>query len=248
MNIIEIENLNFSYKNKIIFENLNLNIKKNSFTTVLGSNGSGKSTLAKLLISKNKHIKKNADNIILITTNPDIQIIGKTVKEQLLFFLKQNNIEKNIINSKLKKIINEFNLKKVINLDPYTLNNEQKQIIIILSLVISEPQLLILDDALCFVSTYYKEKILNYLKKQKMSIINFTNDPEESIYGNNIVIINKKVILNKPIKKALKEEKIFLNNNLKLPFMAELSLKLQYYNLLDDIILKKEEMVNRLWS
>lgn len=248
MNIIEIENLNFSYKNKIIFENLNLNIKKNSFTTVLGSNGSGKSTLAKLLISKNKHIKKNADNIILITTNPDIQIIGKTVKEQLLFFLKQKNIEKNIINSKLKKIINEFNLKKVINLDPYTLNNEQKQIIIILSLVISEPQLLILDDALCFVSTYYKEKILNYLKKQKMSIINFTNDPEESIYGNNIVIINKKVILNKPIKKALKEEKIFLNNNLKLPFMAELSLKLQYYNLLDDIILKKEEMVNRLWS
>ena len=42
MNIIEINNLNYSYKDNIIFENLNLNIKQNTFTTILGKNGSSK--------------------------------------------------------------------------------------------------------------------------------------------------------------------------------------------------------------
>lgn len=248
MNIIEINNLNYSYKDNIIFENLNLNIKQNTFTTILGKNGSGKSTLAKLITSKNKNIKKTTDNIYLITTNPNNHITCKTVKKQLMFYLKQNNVKKDIIEEKIKKITKEFNLEEIIDIDPYNLNNEQKQLVIILSIIIINPDLLILDDALCFISTYYKEKLLKYIKKQKITIINFTNDTEESLYSNNIVIINKQVILNKPLKKALKEEKIFINNNLKLPFIADLALKLKYYNLLDDITLKQEEMVDKLWN
>lgn len=248
MDIIEINNLNYTYKDKQIFENLNLKIKNKSFTTILGPNGSGKTTLAKLITTKNKHIKTYTNSIYLITTNPDTQIIGKTVKEQLTFYLKQNNTDNKIIDEKLKKIINEFKLKDIINIDPYELNNEQKQIIIILSITISNPELLILDNALCFISSYQKNKILKYLKKQKITIINFTNDTEECMYSNNIVIINKQVLLNKPLKNALKEEKLFLNNNIKLPFIAELANKLKYYNLLDDIVLKKEEMVNKIWN
>ena len=165
-----------------------------------------------------------------------------------MFYLKQNNIKKDIIEEKIKKITKEFNLEEIIDIDPYNLNNEQKQIVIILSIIIINPDLLILDDALCFISTYYKEKLLKYIKKQKITIINFTNDTEESLYSNNIVIINKQVVLNKPLKKALKEEKIFINNNLILPFIAELATKLKYYDLLDDITLKKEEMVDKLWN
>ena len=105
MNIVEIKNLNFSYKDKVIFENLNLNIKKNSFTTILGSNGSGKSTLAKLIIKKNKNIKLYTKKINYVYSNPDEQIVGKTVKEQLMFYLKQNKVDRSIIDNKLKNII-----------------------------------------------------------------------------------------------------------------------------------------------
>ena len=248
MNIIEINNLNYSYKDNILFDNLNMQIKKNSFTTILGPNRSGKTTLAKLITTKNNHIKKYTDNFFLITTNPDNHIVGKTVKKQLLFYLKQNKADEKIINNKINKIINDFKLEEILELDPYELNNEYKQIIIILSVAIYNPNLLILDDALSFISTYNKEKILKYLKQQKITIINFTNNSEECLYSNYIIIINKKVVLNKPLKKALCEEKIFHDNNLKLPFIAELANKLKYYNILDDIILNKEEMVDIIWN
>ncbi|MDR3259984.1 MAG: ABC transporter ATP-binding protein [Fusobacteriaceae bacterium] len=45
MNAIEIENLNFSYENKKILDNITFNIKKRKLTGVLGPNGCGKSTL-----------------------------------------------------------------------------------------------------------------------------------------------------------------------------------------------------------
>ena len=248
MNIVEIKNLNYSYKDKEIFENLNINIKKNTITTILGSNGSGKSTLARLINKKYRNIKINTTKINYVYSNPDEQIVGNTVKEQLMFYLKQTNIDNTIINNKIKKIIREFKLAEVIDNDPYQLNNEQKQLIVLLSNTLIHPELLILDDALSFVGTYYKNKVLRYLKRQKISIINFTNDTEECMYSNYIVIINKKVVLNKTLKKALKEEKIFIENNLKLPFIAELSLKLNYYKLLDDTVLNIEEMVNKLWN
>ena len=48
-NIIKIKDLSFSYQDKQIFKNLNLNIKKNSFNSIIGPNGCGKSTLIKIL-------------------------------------------------------------------------------------------------------------------------------------------------------------------------------------------------------
>lgn len=248
MNIVEIKNLNFSYKDKVIFENLNLNIKRNSFITILGPNNSGKSTLSKLILENHKSITVNTQNIQYVSSNPDEQIVGKNVKEQLEFYLKKDDLSEKIFNNKIKKVTNEFNLENIMNVDPYSLNYEQRQIIVILSNIINNPELLILDDALSLIGSYYKTKLLKYLKKQKISIINFTHDTEECMYSNYIVIINKCVVLNKTLKKALTEEKIFRENYLKLPFIAELSLKLKYYDLIDDIVLNIDEMVDKIWN
>ena len=67
-NIIKIENLNFKYGETKIFENLNLTVKENTFTTILGTNGSGKTTLAKLLLGSEK-----TDGKILIYKLPVIK-------------------------------------------------------------------------------------------------------------------------------------------------------------------------------
>ena len=42
MNIIEINNLSYSYNNKLVLDNIKFNIVKGSFTSIIGPNGSGK--------------------------------------------------------------------------------------------------------------------------------------------------------------------------------------------------------------
>ena len=51
-----------------------------------------------------------------------------------------------------------------------------------------------------------------------------------------------------PKEEVLLEEKKFNNLGLALPFMAELSIKLKYYDLIDDLIFDMDEMVNKLWK
>lgn len=97
MNILEVYNLNFSYDDKVIFNNINLKIKEGSFVNVYGRNSSGKSTLLKLLsgsiitesdikVDKVKINKFNMDvinnKISFISSNN--KLFSKTVLDELL--------------------------------------------------------------------------------------------------------------------------------------------------------------------
>ncbi|MDZ7819521.1 MAG: ATP-binding cassette domain-containing protein [Aliarcobacter sp.] len=52
MNIIDFENINVGYDEKIILKDITLKIKENEHWAILGANGSGKSTLMKLIQSQ----------------------------------------------------------------------------------------------------------------------------------------------------------------------------------------------------
>ena len=82
-----------------------------------------------------------------------------------------------------------------------------------------------------------------------MTIIYLTSDIESAIFGKKIAIIdNQQIIKCDKLKEILSDEKIFKQINQKLPFMADLSLKLKYYNLIDEVILDESKMVDKLWK
>ncbi|MDD2181115.1 MAG: energy-coupling factor transporter ATPase, partial [Bacilli bacterium] len=62
-----------------------------------------------------------------------------------------------------------------------------------------------------------------------------------------ILIDKGKIILNGSKELVFREEKVFNSIGIDIPFMAELSLKLMYYNLVDEMIFDMDEMVNKLW-
>ncbi|WP_257404259.1 ABC transporter ATP-binding protein [Campylobacter lari] len=64
--MIKIHNLYFSYDHKTLLENININLKHQTFLGILGPNGSGKSTLLKLLL---KDLMPNQGEIILLGEN-----------------------------------------------------------------------------------------------------------------------------------------------------------------------------------
>lgn len=250
MKKIEIKNLNFKYGNTFLFKNLNLDINSNSYTTIIGPVGSGKTTLFNQIINNNKSINING-NIKYIVTDPNNQIVAKTVRKQLSFFLENEGFTNRQINIRTKNIIKKFGLESILDKDPFYLSEGEKQLVVICSILVLDLDILVIDNALCRLDSVIKDKVLDYLiklKKKKVTIINFTSDINEILLSDYIVLINKKVIFDKKAKEAFDNEKDFIANDLQLPFMIELSNKLKYYNLLKFQEIDMSKMVDILWK
>jgi energy-coupling factor transport system ATP-binding protein len=101
-NIIELKNVNFKYGNKELFKNLNLQIERGTFTTIIGTNGSGKSTLIRIILGllvadgeikinnlelNHKNLKKIISKIGVVLENPDDQFVAETVMDDIAFSL-----------------------------------------------------------------------------------------------------------------------------------------------------------------
>lgn len=262
-NIIEIKDLNFKYENEV-FRNFNLTIKEKTWTTIIGPNGSGKSTLLKILLGlldcqgeikidglslnhKNKYLIR--EKIGIVFENPDNQFVSEVVRDELIFKLENLGKNKEYISKKIEYITDLFDIKDLLKKTPYELSNSEKQVISLASSLINEPKILILDEALNNIEKFNKENVYKILKDLNITIINVTHDMEETILGDEIIILdNGNLIMQGTKEVVLREEKLFNKLGLELPFMAQLSLKLSYYDLVDDLIFDMEEMVDKLWK
>ena len=98
MDLIQIKNLSFSYPSKkYTLKDININVKKGSFTCIVGENGSGKSTLLKCILGLNKgytgEIKKET-HIGYLPQKSEIQSnFPATIEEVVLSGTISNNVK-----------------------------------------------------------------------------------------------------------------------------------------------------------
>lgn len=267
-NIIKIDDLTYIKNNKIILDKLCLNIEKNTWVSIIGPNASGKSTLIKILsglLPYNGYV--NIDNLVMDEYNkPEIRknlssvldnfengLVGLTVEEELSFPLQNLNYKKEEIISKITKITKAFGISHLINQNIKDITNEEKQLIMIASCLITSPKILLLDDAIRRLNSTTKKKFLTDLKKYKkenqLTIIMVTHNLEDTLISDKIVLLNngKKVKEGTPLS-ILKQEKLLKENSLEQPFMIELSQKLMLYNLIDHVYLDERKLADTLWK
>lgn len=256
-NIIEIEGLNYKYKNVVVFDELTLNIKENSFTTILGLNSSGKTTLVKLLLGLLKgnstilcdSLPITKENLKVLRKeigfiyNEDI-FVNETVMDEIAFTLENLNLPKDEIKKRVQSIARKLKIEPILEKDPYSLNNEQKWLLKLASALVINPKILIIDDG--FGRLHPKKKIivlelLHKLNKKGLTIITTTSNPEETLYATDIIILE-----NGKAKTKQKEELIEENNLI--PFIVDLSEKLKFYDLINNIYLDEEKLVSALWK
>ena len=121
---------------------------------------------------------------------------------------------------------------------------DEKQTVALMSALIINPKILVLDEAFTYISKSCSKKILNILKKINITIISVTHDVEELLLSDNIIILKEgKIIIND------KKEKVFESDLLdNYPFIIDLSNKLKYYELVDKISYSYKELVNEVWK
>ena len=115
-----------------------------------------------------------------------------------------------------------------------------------------KPNVLVIDNIMCELDYQDKLLVFDILKeysKKGMIIINFTNDIEESLFGEKILIIyDKKLICEGKTMSVLNEEKILKRLNIGLPFMVELSKYFMDYGMISKYYLTNEKLIGAIWK
>jgi ATP-binding cassette subfamily B protein len=201
---IKIEDLSFQYFNsdELIFEKINLEITKNTHTIITGPNGSGKSTLLGLMAgvfySQKGKVYANNKKFGYIGATP--MIFTGTLKDNLLYGNDQN-IDESVIIQQLKdfqtfKEESNYRLDKVI--DNKSLSSGQMQKIAFIRALLSEPDILLLDESTANLDDFSRKLIFKILGEKQVTIINSTHDPENFENVDNhlkIDIVDEKRIL-----------------------------------------------------
>ena len=180
-NIIKFDSVSFQYFNskEPIFQDVNLKVKKNTHTIITGPNGSGKSTLLGLMsgiyYSNKGRVETFSDKYAYIGANP--LIFNSSLYENIIYGNDNEVSEEKILEYLLLletfKEKEKYNLKHKIS--NKTLSSGQMQKIAFIRALISNAEILILDEATANLDEKSKKIIFELLKKQNITIINSTH-------------------------------------------------------------------------
>jgi energy-coupling factor transport system ATP-binding protein len=213
--VIKIENVSFKYNKSLVLKDINLELPKGSWISIIGANGSGKSTLAKLIVGllkpRSGHIFIDDSEVLednlstirkkigIIFQNPDNQFVGVTVRHDLAFSLENKAMPHDEIVSTVDKAISYFNLEDIKDKEPDNLSGGQKQRVAIAGALISDLDYLIFDESTSMLDPQGVGEILsimNDLHKQNKTIIHITHDLDLATKGDYVIIMNKGTIKN----------------------------------------------------
>ena len=207
--LISLKNVKKKYKDKEIIKNLDLDIYKGEFLTLLGSSGCGKSTILKMIsgiesVTDGSIIMEGKDITNLDSTKREINTIFQnyalfphmTIEDNIGFGLKIKKIDKKIIQKEVKKMLNLVKLEGYEKRYPSELSGGEQQRVAIARAIINNPKVLLLDEPLSALDKKLRKEmeveLKNLQKKLGITFIYVTHDHEEALtMSDRIIILNK---------------------------------------------------------
>ena len=214
---IEFKNFNFSYEdNTHVLEDINFTINKGETIGVVGKTGSGKTTFIKQLlrlypIKENtllldgKGIERYYDYSVrekIGYAPQEYQLFSKSIKENVLFYRYdlEDRLDKVLEQADIKKDISRFKdgIDTLVGENGLSLSGGQKQRLGIARALLSDPDILILDDSLSAVDSNTEKTIIENIKKTREGKTNIIVAHRISAvrHANKIVVLDNGKILN----------------------------------------------------
>lgn len=256
--ILEIKDLNYRD-----FHNINLSFEHNHFYSIVGGNKSGKTTLFKIIvgfIKPSAYIKcgnflindkyNYIKNFGIVTVVDNNSFIFDNVLDEMMFPLKNLGYKDNYIKERIDDTLKLFNLEEIINKKIIDLSIYEKQKLLLSIALLHKPKVLVMDNVLELFSNNEQAFIIQKLKSiDNLCVINFTFSLKNIFYSDKIILMNNYQIIKELNKEDIyNDDKIFYENNIEVPFVVDLNLKLKMYKLIDKNYNNVKDMVNDIWQ
>jgi len=227
---IYVKNLFFSYFNskRKVLNNINLTINDGEFVVILGPSGSGKTTLAYCLSGIIPHLidgemsgrvvidnmdtkkcdfKDIVKRVGVVLQNPEAQIFGMTVREDIAFGLENIGLDSSDIDDKINLMLNIFGLKRYENFNPRLLSGGQKQRLVLASVLAMNPHIIILDEPFSNLDLNGKNRVLEILlnlRREEDTTIILIDRKIPEVYNeiDRIIVLNNgKILFNDSVRR-----------------------------------------------
>ncbi|MDO9573639.1 MAG: energy-coupling factor transporter ATPase [Candidatus Contubernalis sp.] len=257
----------------LALEDITLKVEEGEFLAVLGHNGSGKSTLARLINallipSRGKVIVDNLStdnpeslweirqNAGMVFQNPDNQIVGTTVEDDVAFGPENLGLPSEIIRERVDEALKRVGISELVKHPPHFLSGGQKQKVAIAAVISMRPRCLILDEPTALLDPEGRREVLQTVKdlnkNENITVVYITHFMEEAVTADRIVVMEQgRIVMEGSPRKIFPQVDQLRELGLDVPQVTELALLLKkeegFHDLPEDI-LETEELVNYLCS
>ncbi len=279
MNYIETEKVIFEYierdeegnpvKVKRALDDVSISVKKGQFIAILGHNGSGKSTLAKHLNAllyptegkvlidgmdtlEDPNTMKVRRRVGMVFQNPDNQIIGSVVEEDVGFGPENLGIPTNEIRERVDESLKILDMYAYRLHSPNRLSGGQKQRVAIAGVIAMHPQCIVLDEATAMLDPEGRKEVIRAARAlndvEGMTVILITHYMDEVIYADNVFVMSEgRVVMQGTPREIFSQEESLNALRLELPAVTKLAAKLKRAGIpVPDGILTAKELADAL--
>lgn len=250
-------------------DDVNLDIAKGEFIAILGHNGSGKSTLAKHMnailyptegtvwvdgkdTADEEHLWDIRQNAGMVFQNPDNQIIGQIVEEDVGFGPENMGVPTKEIWERVEESLKAVGMYEYRKSSPNKLSGGQKQRVSIAGVIAMHPQCIILDEPTAMLDPSGRKEVLRAVRAlndvEKITVILITHYMEEVIHADRVFVMDKgRIEMQGTPREIFSEVERLKALRLDVPQVTLLAYELQKKGMpLPKGILTKEELIQEM--
>ena len=250
-------------------DHVSLDIAQGDFIAILGHNGSGKSTLAKQLnalllpsegtiwvddmdTSKEQELWKIRQKAGMVFQNPDNQIIGTVVEEDVGFGPENMGVPTEDIWKRVGDSLRKTGMTAYRHHSPNKLSGGQKQRVAIAGVMAMRPQCIVLDEPTAMLDPNGRHEVLEAVselnKKENVTVILITHYMEEVIHADKVYVMDSgKIVMQGTPREIFSQVERLKEYRLDVPQVTLLAHELHEAGVdIPEGILTTEELVSAL--
>ena len=279
MSIVETKNLKFEYIRRddegnvegitTAIDDVSLEIKQGDFIAILGHNGSGKSTLAKHInailyptegtvwvdgmnTTDEAHLWDIRQEAGMVFQNPDNQIIGQVVEEDVGFGPENLGVPTEEIWQRVEESLKAVGMYEFRKYSPNKLSGGQKQRVSIAGVIAMHPKCIILDEPTAMLDPNGRKEVIRAVRAlndvEEITVILITHYMEEIIHADRAIVMDEgKIAMEGTPRESFSQVEKLKSLRLDVPQVTLLAHELKQNGVpLPDGILTTEELVTAL--
>ncbi|MCM1087503.1 MAG: energy-coupling factor transporter ATPase [Muribaculaceae bacterium] len=250
-------------------DEVDLDVKQGDFVAILGHNGSGKSTLAKHInailyptegtvwvdgmdTAEDKNLWDVRQNAGMVFQNPDNQIIGQVVEEDVGFGPENMGVPTAEIWERVEESLKAVGMYEYRKHSPNKLSGGQKQRVSIAGVIAMHPKCIILDEPTAMLDPNGRKEVIRAVRAlnaaEGITVVLITHYMEEIIHADKVFVMDKgKIAMEGTPREIFSQVERLKELRLDVPQVTLLAYELQKGGIkIPDGILTIEELVEAL--